>query len=97
MIFLSKSLTEIFIILFYLKKTIKTANDVWSIYKILHVTPSLSYLQILGKSTMRTSMDDLATFGCITEVCYVILCGVDFNVVIFCCWYYECMENYIKS
>ena len=64
------------------------ANGIWIIYNIYHVTPSLSYLQMQGVSNMSVPMDDFLTSGGITEVIYVIPCGVYFHVVkTLCCSY----------
>ena len=76
-IFPSKSLTGIFMVIFYSKKPIKTDNGVCSIYNIFGVMPSLLYLQMRGLSIMREPMDDFDTTDGIPEVCYVLPCGVD--------------------
>ena len=87
-VFLSKSLPGGFMVILYLKKSSNTANGVWIIYNIYCVMTSMPHLQMQGESTMSTPMDNFATFGSINEVCYVVPCGVPFNVVKpFYCYY----------
>ena len=72
----------------YSIKSGKIANGVWIIYNICRVTPSLSYLQMKKESTIRAPIDDFYTYVDITEVCYVILCRVNLNVLKYLCCYY---------
>ena len=45
---------------------------------------------------MSAPMDDFATGGDITEVCYVLPCGLYFNVLIVFLKY-QCMNPYIHT
>ena len=75
-------------VILYSIKSGKIANGVWIIYNICRVKPSLSYLQMKGGSKIRATMDDFYTYVDITEVCYVILCRVNLNVLKYLCCYY---------